>query len=154
MSEDQNPGSLNYKAGPLSALVIFILSLFMQWFIWYLFEKIGFGWGYMLLLPLILCMMYHFVQTDSGKNGNFSRRFCFIFSVIAPLVSGVLLTLIMRVSSPDMSIFDPAADYSGSTKEIIATYAGRFIYTSAYLLIFAVIDIPLSRMSAEKRTRK
>lgn len=152
MSDDSKSRYLSYKASPFTALMTVSLSLFMQWFIWYLYEKAGYGWGFNLLTPLILCMMYHFVQLDAGLHGNFSRRFCFIWAVIVPLLFSTALTLGIYLSHPHLSLFDPAEDYTGSPAEVVGTYAGRMIFTSVYLLIFAIIDIPILKKLDSKRT--
>ena len=57
-----------------------------------------------------------------------------------PLLFGIVLTVVMFLTNPDISNFNPDAEYEGSIQEIIATYAGRFVITSLYLLIFAFID--------------
>lgn len=150
MSDDSKSRCLSYKASPFTALVITVMSLFMQWFIWFAYEKLDKEWYFNLVTPLVLCMMYHFVQLDAGKNGNFSRKFFFIFSIIVPLSLGVAVTLLIYVMNSDISVFNMDKDYEGTAKEIVITYAGRFIYTSLYMLIFAVIDIPVLRSIGRK----
>ena len=146
----QNSRYLCYKASFVSAAAIFMMSMFSQWLNWYIYEKMEYGWGYMLLTPLILCFMYHFVQMDAGKHGNFSRRFFFLFSVALPLIFSTAVTVLLFIFSPELSIFDSYEEYSGNFIETIAIYAGRIMITSVYLLIFAVIDIPLLKKSEEK----
>lgn len=150
MSDDSKSRCLSYKASLFTALVITVMSLFMQWFIWFAYEKLDKEWYFNLVSPLVLCMMYHFVQLDAGKNGNFSRKFFFIFSIIVPLTLGIAVTLLIYVMNPDISVFNMDRDYEGTAKEIVITYAGRFIYTSLYMLIFAVIDIPVLRSIRRK----
>ena len=145
---------LSYKAGFSSAVTIFVMSLFAQWVNWFVYEKAGYGWGYTLITPLILCMMYHFVQTDAGKHGSFSRQFFFVFSVALPLVFSIAVILVLRADSPDIYVFDPQAGYDSSARSLIAVYTGRFIFTSAYLLIFAIIDIPLLKRYDDKEKGK
>ncbi len=151
MSKEPERGFLVYEERPFTAIVIVLLSLFCQWGNWFVYEKLGYSWEFTLVTPLILCLMYHFVQMDAGINGNFSRLFFFRFAVLVPLLIGILLTVIMLLSSPDISNFDPEAEYKGSVREIIATYAGRFVFTSLYMLIFAVIDIPILKYIDSKR---
>lgn len=79
MSDDSKSRCLSYKASPFTALVITVMSLFMQWFIWFAYEKLDKEWYFNLVSPLVLCMMYHFVRLDAGKNGNFSGKFLFCF---------------------------------------------------------------------------
>ncbi len=131
---------LKFREGPLSGLLIMVISLFCQWAVWFVYEKINYAWGFTLVTPLVLCIMYHFVQLDGGREGSFSRRFFFIFSVLVPLLLGVILTGIMLLAAPEISVFSPDAEYRGTVREIIAIYAGRFVFTSLYLLIFAVFD--------------
>ena len=131
---------LKFREGPLSGLLITVISLFCQWAVWFVYEKINYAWGFTLVTPLVLCIMYHFVQLDGGREGSFSRRFFFIFSVLVPLLLGVILTGIMLLATPEISVFSPDAEYRGTVREIIAIYAGRFVFTSLYLLIFAVFD--------------
>lgn len=145
---------MKYKESFLSALVIFILSLFMQWFNWFVYEKIGYSWIYTLITPLILCLMYHLVQLDAGREDCFSRKFFFIFSAAVPFLFGILISVIMLLLCPDISNFNPEADYAGSIQEVIATYFGRIIFTSLYMIIFAAIDIPILRYMDKKRKEK
>ena len=75
MSDKKQESRLKYRAAPLTGLVIFLLSLFCQWVNWFAFDKIGYSWYFALITPLILCLMYHFVQLDAGREGSFSRDF-------------------------------------------------------------------------------
>ena len=150
MSDGSKSRCLSYKASPFTALVITVMSLFMQWFIWFAYEKLDKEWYFNLVSPLVLCMMYHFVRLDAGKNGNFSGKFLFVFSIIVPLALGIAVTLLIYVMNPDISVFNMDKDYGGTAKEIVITYAGRFIYTSLYMLIFAVIDIPILKSTGRK----
>lgn len=145
---------LTFRERPFTAAAVTLTSLFSQWLNWFAYEKIGYVWGITLVTPLILCIIYHFVQLDGGRKGSFSRRFVFIFGVAVPLLTGVVLTVIMLVAAPEISVFSPDADYEGTVREIIATYAGRFIFTSLYLMIFAVIDIPVLKITERKRKKK
>ena len=131
---------LKFREGPLSGLLITVISLFCQWAVWFVYEKINYAWGFTLVTPLVLCIMYHFVQLDGGREGSFSRLFFFIFSVLVPLLLGVILTGIMLLAAPEISVFSPDAEYRGTVREIIAIYAGRLVFTSLYLLIFAAFD--------------
>lgn len=151
-NDDSKSRFLHYKEGPLTGIVIAVLSLFMQWLNWYAFEKLGYSWGYTLVTPLVLCIMYHFVALDAGRDGNFSRRFLALFAVVVPLVTGIVLTVVMLIASPDISNFDPETAYSGSVQERIATYSGRFVFTSVYLGIFALLDIPVLRYLDKKKS--
>ena len=153
-SDDEKCRYLSYKASFSAAVTIFVMSLFAQWVNWFIYEKAGYSWGYTLITPLVLCMMYHFVQLDAGKHGSFSRVFFFVFAVALPLIFGIGLTLIMKKSSPDIYLFDPKADYDGSARSLTAVYAGRFIFTSAYLMIFALIDIPFLKRIDQKEKKK
>ncbi len=145
---------MKYEQSFLSALVIFILSMFMQWLNWFAFDKLEYSWGYTLITPLILCLMYHLVQLDAGKEGCFSRKFFFIFSVAVPLLTGIFLTLLILILNPGISTFNPDIDYTGSVPEVIATFAGRVIITSLYLALFAFIDIFILKMLDGKRKEK
>ena len=142
---------LRFGESAFTALVITVLSLFCQFINWFAYEKIGYKWGITLVTPLVLCAMYHFVQLDGGREGSFSRKFFFIFSVVIPLLVGILLTVIMLLAAPEISVFSPEAEYKGTVREAIATYAGRFIFTSLYLLIFAAADYFILKSLDEKR---
>lgn len=142
---------MKYRQSFLSALVIFMLSMFMQWLNWFAFEKLGYSWEYTLITPLILCLMYHFVQLDAGRDGCFSRKFMFTFSVAVPFLSGLFLTLLILILNPGISNFNPDIDYTGTIPEIIATFSGRVMLTSLYLAVFALIDIPILRSLDKKR---
>ena len=145
MMNETGENRLRYGASPVSALVITISSLFCQWLNWFAFEKIDYPWQITLITPLLLCMMYHMVQLDAGSEGCFSRRFFYIFSAVVPLIIGVLLSAAMFLADPELSVFDPDTLFQGSIKESIASYSGRFIVTSLYLVVFGAIDKILLR---------
>ena len=150
-NDDSKSRFLRYKEGPLTGIVIAVLSLFAQWLNWYAYEKLGYSWVFTLFTPLILCAAYHLVALDAGREGNFSRRFLGLFAVAVPLVTGVVLTVIMLIAAPDISNFDPETAYAGTVQERIATYSGRFVLTSVYLGVFALIDIPVLRRLDRKK---
>lgn len=145
---------MKYRQSFLSALVIFLLSIFTQWLNWFAYDKLEYSWGYTLITPLILCLMYHLVQLDAGKEDCFSRRFFFIFSVAVPFLSGLFLTLLILILNPGISTFNPDIDYTGTIPEVIATFSGRVMVTSLYLAVFALIDIPILRSLDRKREEK
>lgn len=149
MSDKKPESRLKYRAAPITGLMIVLLSLFCQWLNWFAFEKIGYSWVFTLITPLILCLMYHFVQMDAGREGNFTRGFFFLCAVVIPFILGVLITVFMVFEAPDISLFDPKAEYTDSVKESIAAYAGRICFTSLYLAVFALIDIPLQKLSGK-----
>lgn len=151
MNKNSAASSLRFPQSPLSAAVITVLSLFCQFLNWFAFEKIGYPWWTALITPLLLCAMYHFVQLDAGGKSGYSRIFVFIFSAAVPLLLGIFLTLAVFFGNPDISTFDPEAEYRGSVPELTALYSGRFIVTSLYLCVFALIDIPILRACDRKR---
>ncbi len=137
-----------------SAFVITMLSLFSQWLNWFAFEKLGYDAVFTLVTPLILCLMYHLVQLDSGGNNDFSRKFVFIFSVAVPFLVGLIITLVLLLLDPGISTFNPEADYKGTAAEVISTYAGRFMLSSLYMAVFALIDIPILKYLDSKKEQK
>lgn len=145
---------MHYKQSRLTGTVIALLSLFCQCLNWLAFEKIGYDEKYTLITPLIICFMYHLVRLDAGKNGSFSGKFLFIFSAAVPFAFGLVLTIVLLLLDPSISTFNPDADYKGTAPEIISTYAGRFMVTSLYLAIFALIDIPIQKYLERKRNSK
>ncbi|MBR2284505.1 MAG: hypothetical protein IJ874_08845 [Ruminococcus sp.] len=167
MKQTSNPGqrnavpeqsSLSYRETPASAAAVTLLSLFCQWLNWFAYEKLDYPWGFTLITPLILCIMYHFVQLDSvperkpeDEKPHFTRRFVYIFAALLPFLVGVLITVLMLLSNPQISVFDPDEDYAGTIPEVIAIYAGRFTITSLYLMIFGIIDIPLLNMADNRK---
>lgn len=142
---------MHYRQTWLTGIIIALLSLFVQWLNWFAFEKIGYNEKYTLLTPLILCFMYHLVQLDAGSRDGFSRKFFFLFSTAVPFAFGLILTLVMLLLDPGISTFNPDADYTGTIPEVISTYAGRFMITSLYLAVFALIDIPILKHIDVKR---
>lgn len=134
---------LRFYQGPVSAVVITLMSLFCQILNWLILEKMDYPWWVGLITPLMLCAMYHFVQLDAGKENGYSRIFFFIFSAAVPLLLGILLTAAVYLGNPGISTFDPAADFNGTAQEIISLYTGRIAVTSLYVTVFAVIDIPI-----------
>lgn len=145
---------MQYRQTWLTGLVITLLSLFTQWGNWFAFEKIGYDSKFTLLTPLILCLMYHLVQLDAGRDDCFSRQFFFIFSVAVPFLFGLLVTLVMLLLDPGISTFNPDANYTGTVPEVISTYAGRFMVTSLYMAVFALIDIPVLKALDSRRANK
>jgi hypothetical protein len=151
MKNNTEAAQLRFTQSPLSAAVITVLSLFCQFLNWFAFEKIGYPWWTALITPLLLCAMYHFVQLDAGGNSGYSRIFVFIFSAAVPLLLGIFLTLAVFLGSPDISTFNPEAEYRGTAAELISLYSGRFAVTSLYLCVFALIDIPVLRACDRRR---
>ncbi len=145
---------MKYKESWVSALVITLLSLFCQWCNWFTFEKLNYSEKLTLFTPLILCIMYHLVQLDAGKDGCFSRRFFFIFSSAVPFLFGLVLTVIMLLLDPGISTFTPDEVYKGTIPEVVSVYAGRFMVTSLYIAVFALIDIPILKYIDRKRDSK
>jgi hypothetical protein len=146
MSNCSAASALRFSQSPLSAAVITALSPFCQFVNWFAFEKIGYPWWVALVTPLLLCAMYHFVQLDAGGNSGYSRVFVFIFSAVVPLLLGIIVTSAVFVSAPEISTFNGEAEYKGSLNELISLYSGRIAVTSAYLSVFALIDIPLLKL--------
>lgn len=145
---------MQFKQTLFTGIVITLMSLFCQWLNWFAFEKLGYDEVFTLLTPLILCLMYHLVQLDAGRDGNFSRGFFFIFSAVVPLLFGALITVLMLILNPGISTFSPDADYTGTAPEVISTYAGRFMITSLYLMVFALADLPILKIIDSKRDKK
>jgi len=146
MSEKNDVSHLSYGESFLTGFTVTSLSLFCQWLNWFIYEKLDYTWWYTLITPLILCGMYHFVQTDAGRNGNFSRHFFFMFSVLIPFLAGILVTVIMILANPQISVFNPQEEYRGTVQEVIAVYSGRIVITSLYLLVFSAVDVFLLRV--------
>ena len=154
MRSDTKKSVLDYKGNTVTASIIIVLSFFAQWLNWYAFEKIGYSWEFTLVTPLLLCLMYHFVQLDAGIYSNFSRKFFFVFSALVPLAVSIAISTAVYISYPHISSFDRNVCYSGTAPELIATYSGRFTITSLYLIIFAQIDIPVLKYTDRKRKGK
>lgn len=134
---------MKYKQNFFTGLSIYLLSCFAQWFNWFVFEKVDFDWKITLFTPLILCLMYHLVQVDAGKEDSFSRLYFFLFSVALPFLTGLIITVAIFLLNPDISNFNSETDYIGTVPEIICTYTGRLMFTSLYIAFFALIDIPV-----------
>lgn len=135
--------ALRFYQGPVSAVVITLMSLFCQILNWLALEKMDYSWWVGLITPLILCAMYHFVQLDAGKENGYSRLFFFIFSAAVPLLLGISVTAAVFLGNPDISTFNPEASFNGTAQEMLSLYTGRIAVTSLYVTIFAVIDIPI-----------
>ncbi|MCD7890982.1 MAG: hypothetical protein LUG26_04205 [Ruminococcus sp.] len=145
---------MQYKQNWLTGGIIALLSLFVQWLNWFAFEKLGYDEKYTLITPLIICFMYHLVQLDAGKKDSISRKFVFIFSAAVPFAFGLVLTVVFLLIDPGISTFSPDVDYTGTAPEVISTYAGRFMITSLYLTVFALIDIPIQKYLDSRRRKK
>ena len=143
MSNKVETTALKFSQTPFSSALITLMSLFCQFLNWFAFEKLGYPWWIALITPLVLCMMYHFVQLDAGEKNGYSRMFVFIFSVAVPLLLGIIITLILFLGNSELSTFNSNIEYKGTVREIISLYSGRISVTSLYLFVFALIDIPL-----------
>lgn len=143
MSDNSEKKCLKFKIGFSSAIVIFILSIFCHILNWYLYDKYGSLLEVMVISPLIFCMMYHFVQLDAGKQGEFYREFFFMCAVGAPCI----LSLIMFFITLDFE------SEVGSLRYTISAYSARIMLTSVYLIIFALIDIPILRHIDKKKKK-
>lgn len=131
---------LRIKTTAGCAAVMTAASLFIQWAHWFIFEKIAFSSVYLGFTPLILCLMYRFMMADCENNGRFSKSFVFIFTVALPLVISVIVSIYMMWSYPDISTFS-ANEPKGLPSEMISLYSGRIVLTSAYLLVYSLIDL-------------
>lgn len=151
MSEN-DAALLRFRQSPLSAAVISLLSLFAQWVNWFALDKFDYSPYIALFTPLILCMLYHFVQLDGG-SGSYSRKFIYVFSAVIPLIFGICVTLFIFLSAPDISTFNPQIEYSGTVKELISLYTSRIVISSLYIVIFGLIDIPILKVM-DKRKKK
>ncbi len=149
MSEN-DAAFLRFRQGPVSAVVITLLSLFAQWVNWFALDKLDYSPYIALFTPLILCMMYHFVQLDGGRE-SYPRKFVYVFSAIIPLVFSICMTLFIFLSAPDISTFDPQLEYSGTVKELISLYTSRFVISSLYIVIFGIIDIPILKAMDKRK---
>ena len=144
MSEKRKKDTeLRFYQGPVSAVIITLMSLFCQILNWLILEKMNYPWWVGLITPLMLCAMYHFVQLDAGEKNGYSRIFFFIFSAAVPLLLGILITAAVFYADPNISTFDPAAESKGTVQEIVSLYMGRIAVTSLYVTVFAIIDIPI-----------
>ncbi|MCM1528756.1 MAG: hypothetical protein NC093_02025 [Alistipes sp.] len=141
---------LRFRKSPLSAAVISLLSLFAQWVNWFALDKLDYSPYIALFTPLILCMMYHFVQLDGGGE-SYPRKFVYVFSAIIPLIFSICVTGAIFLSSPDISTFDPQLEYSGTVRELISLYTSRFIISSLYIAIFGIIDIPILKAMDKRK---
>lgn len=150
MSKDE-AAFLRFRQGPMSAVVISLMSLFAQWVNWFALDKLDYSPYIALFTPLILCLMYHFVQLDGGE-GSYPRKFVYVFSAIIPLIFSVCVTLCIFLSAPDISTFNSRLEYSGTIKELISLYTSRFVISSLYIVIFGVIDIPILK-AVDKRKK-
>ncbi|MBP3380112.1 MAG: hypothetical protein J6K77_04550 [Ruminococcus sp.] len=142
---------LRFRQGPVSAMIISLLSLFAQWVNWFALDKLDYSPYIALFTPAILCMMYHFVQLDGG-SGSYSRKFIYVFSAVIPLIFAILVTLCIFVSAPDISTFNPQLEYGGTVKELISLYTSRFVLSSMYIVVFGIIDIPILK-AIDKRKK-
>ncbi len=145
---------MQFRQSIKTGIIIAVLSLFMQTMNWVLFEKLGYDAKFTLITPLVLCLMYHFVQLDASRDGNLSRGFFFLFSVAVPFAFGLILTIVMLLTNPRISTFSADVPYTGTAPEVISTYAGRYMFTSLYMAIFALIDIPVLKYCDKRREEK
>ena len=115
-------------------------SLFLQTLLWAAYDYLQMQVWVLAGLPLLICMLYHAVQLDSGKGKLMSRRFVFAGSCIAPLLAGAALGLWMYWTYPGLEVFGGTGWGGGPVQETIAKYSARYLLTSGYLILFAGLD--------------
>ncbi len=149
MSEN-DAAFLRFRERPLTAVIISLLSLFAQWVNWFALDKFDYSPYIALFTPLILCMMYHFVQLDGGRE-SYSRKFVYVFSAVIPLIFSICVTAGIFISEPDISTFNPQLEYGGTVKELISLYTSRFVISSLYIVIFGIIDVPILKAMDKRK---
>lgn len=133
--------SLSIKSRAGAAAAMTAASLFAQWAHWFIYEKIEFSSVYLCFTPLVLCLMYRLLMADCESGGKFSKPFIFAFTVLVPFAVSAIISAYMMMSYPDISTFSASAPESGIPAEIISLYSGRLVLTSAYLLVYSLIDL-------------
>ncbi len=135
-------------------LIAAVSSLFLQLAHWIIYEIVEFPAVLLGFTPLLLCAAYHAVQSDADENRRMSRRQFFFGAVFLPLLISILFSLGFFLHDPDMSIYHTAATESDNGFQVTAAvYAGRISMTALYLLLFALIDIPLQRLQENHRNQ-
>ena len=70
-------------------------SLFAQTLLWVAYDYFRMQVWVMGALPLLICLLYHAVQLDSGADKLMGRRFVFAGACLLPLLLGAALGLWM-----------------------------------------------------------
>lgn len=146
--------SLSIKSRAGAAAVMTAASLFAQWAHWFIYEKIEFSSVYLCFTPLVLCLMYRLLMADTESGGRFSKPFIFVFTVLVPFVISVVVSVYMLIAFPDISTFSVSQPEKGILSEKISLYSGRLVLTSAYLLVYSLLDLLIVSKVWEKMRSK
>lgn len=117
-----------------------VCSLISQWILWFAYIKLEMQTYQFFALPLLLCILYHALQYDSGEGKLLSRGLVFRGTVLYPLILSVGFVLVMYHNFPMLEQFDGEGDARYAAQEIFANYGSKFVITSLYLLIFSALD--------------
>ncbi|MBQ7131445.1 MAG: hypothetical protein IJO29_02645 [Oscillospiraceae bacterium] len=146
---DELPPVNEGKSMAFSAFAVFIISLGFQILHWYLYEMLQFDMSLLSLTPLILVLGYYVVIKDAGVGHTLPKRFIFKFGCIAPLVLGIIVSIICYFNDPNLSIFiGTESDSDTKLKIILALYSFRVALTSLYLTIGALVIYAFSKLSS------
>lgn len=115
-------------------------SLFAQTLLWVAYDYFRMQVWVMGALPLLICLLYHAVQLDSGTDKLMGRRFVFAGACLLPLLLGAALGLWMYWKYPGLEVFGGTGWGGGVIQETIAKYSARYLLTSGYLILFAGLD--------------
>ncbi len=122
-------------------VIIMACSLFAQGIHWFLYEKIQFAAALLWVTPLILCLLYHCIQADSGRGKNYSRKFVFFSAVLLPLLIGIIGSVMIWFNYPGLSLYNEGVMPDGSLPEQLGLLCGRIVLTSSYMAVFTVPDL-------------
>ena len=131
-----------------------LISLFVHVLHWAVYELIAFSIWFAAVTPLVICLIYHLLQTDCQETFNISRKQIFIGTVAVPLLVAAVISVIVFVNNPSLGVYSSGGQLSGSFIEKIAIYSGRIVISALYLLLFSIIDIPLLRFQDQRRYLK
>lgn len=120
--------------------LLFAGSMICQWVLWFAYEKLEMQVYQFFALPLLLCILYHALQYDSGKDKPLSRGLVFRGTVLYPLVFSAAFVIILFVKFPMLAQFGGEGDDRYAAQELLAGYASKFLITSLYLLFFSALD--------------
>lgn len=115
-------------------------SLFAQTLLWAAYDYFQMQVWVIGALPLLLCLLYHAVQLDSGAGRKMSRWFVFAGVCLVPLLIGAALGIGMYWKYPGLEVFGGTGWGGGVIQETVAKYSARYLLTSGYLILFAGLD--------------
>jgi len=135
-------------------ILLCVGSLVSQGILWFAYIKLEMQTYQFFALPLLLCILYHAMQYDSGEGKLLTRGQVFRGAVLYPFLISVSFVVVMLVNYPMLEQFGGEGDERYAAQELLANYGSKMLVTSLYLLIFSALDAVYFLIRGKKQPKK